>query len=266
MPTIQIAPPLTFLDRLNRQLDDTLARTDRTIAALDTVRSAGEQAAADHESSMQRIGAAADSAVAAASSSADQVAASGQRAETAAAGSSASVQRHTEEAQGTLAGLVDEVDEDRQRVEDFFERLTIVQNDFGLAFLDAVDAAKAGLISMQEVVKFFGDSKLVLDDQITSVQEAFGRLDLRFWQKEIQELIQRIREGSAELSDVEQQLGESQNAVAQRLLEMIRLVREGSVSLDALRRLVDDISRAYAGTEFDNLAQAVLAGLKDGTL
>ena len=270
MPTVQLAPPLDWLRRFNAELDGTSERLERLRGQVDTVAASSQAAAADHASSMQRIEQSTAQTAATVSSALDMARASADSASSAIATAGNTIRSHAGEAQAAVeqmhAATAAAVGEQATALDDLIQKLFAVKTPYQETLLSMIEAAKAGILTIDEIVKQFGDRIVVIDGQERTLSEVFRRIDWREWEREFQALIDRVRDGSAALSEVEAKLAESQNAVARRLLQMIQLFRQGKVTLDALAAVVADIQRVFPDSELDELAQALLQGLRDGTL
>jgi ABC-type transporter Mla subunit MlaD len=270
MPSRAIAPPLEWLNRLNLALDGASERAGRVRDELAHVSAGAEQAAADHESSMQRIEGTTAQAAAAVSGTLSTARSAAESAAGAIANSSAAVEQHATQAQGAIERMKQATDEalgeQATALDDLLEKLFAVETPYDDTLKSMIEAAKAGITTLDELVRVFGDRAVLIDGKVETLSQAFRRIDWREWEIEFQELVARIRDGEAALSDVEAKLAESQNAIARRLLEMIQLYRQGKITLDGLAAVVRDIQRVFPDTELDELAQAMLQGLLDGAL
>ncbi len=273
MPGFQQAPVLQFFGALNAELDTLVLKAGAAVSSLASVGTAAAAAEAEHRGSMERIAGQADETSARVSATSSAIAESVARAEGAVSSGSAAIGAHASEAQAQVDRMTEGVAAGLGRQATALDSVLagldfadLALDHYTESFLSALEASKAGILDLDEVVRVFGDFILVIDGKATTVRETFTRLNLREWILEFQELTRQVQTGAADLSAVEELLARSQNSVAQKLLEVIRLFKAGEVSLAAVQRVVADIERVFRDSDLDNLAQAILGGLRDGTL
>jgi hypothetical protein len=128
------------------------------------------------------------------------------------------------------------------------------------AVLQQIEAVKLGIVSIEDFLSKFGDA--VVEGQ--RLREYLSDLDLGTYQKQVRDLVQGLHDGSLQISEVLEFLGESQLEFAKQLKSVIDLFQAGKVTLERVAEVVAQVKRLFPGSQFDDLAEQLLDSLTRG--
>ncbi len=180
--------------------------------------------------------------------------------------SSVSVQA-TQTAQSVTTTLADLQQKAQQAHTQITTRLDDLQNAvadhsnlWNKAVSELIDAVKIGAVPIQQLIDLYGDAQIG-GQRLT---EYLKGLDFTYYRDQVRDLIRGLHEGSVEIAQVQEYLGQTQLLFAKQLSDIIDLFRKGAVTLKRVEEIVRDIKKAFPDSEFSDLAQALYEALRKG--
>jgi DNA-binding ferritin-like protein (Dps family) len=145
------------------------------------------------------------------------------------------------------------------RLDDLQNAVADHSNLWNKAVSELIDAVKIGAAPIQQLLDLYGDAQIG-GQRLT---EYLKGLDLTYYRDQVRELIQGLREGTVEIAEVQQHLGQTQLLFAKQLSEVIDLFRQGAVTLKRVEEIVRQVQKAFPDSEFSDLAQALYDALRN---
>jgi len=144
------------------------------------------------------------------------------------------------------------------RLDDLQNAVADHSNLWNKAVSELIDAVKIGAVPLQQLIDLYGDAQIG-GQRLT---EYLKGLDFTTYRDHIRALIQGLREGTTEIAEVQQVLGQTQLAFSQQLSEVIELFRQGAVTLKRVEEIVRQVQKAFPESDLADLAEALYNALK----
>jgi DNA-binding ferritin-like protein (Dps family) len=146
------------------------------------------------------------------------------------------------------------------RLDDLQNAVADHSNLWNKAVSELIDAVKIGAVSIHQFLDLYSNARIE-GERLT---EYLKGLDLNTYQNHIRSLIQGLREGTTEITEVQKVLGETQLTFAKRLSEVIDLFRQGAVTLKRVQEIVRQVQQAFPESDLADLAGALYDALRRG--
>jgi DNA-binding ferritin-like protein (Dps family) len=147
------------------------------------------------------------------------------------------------------------------RLDDLQDAVKDHSNLWNKAVSELIDAVKIGAVPIEQLITLYGDAQIG-GQRLT---EYLKGLDFTFYRDQVRELIQGLHEGSVEIAQVQDYLGQTQLLFAKQLSDVIDLFRRGAVTLKRVEEIVRQVKQAFPDSEFSDLAQALYDALRNGS-
>ena len=145
------------------------------------------------------------------------------------------------------------------RLDDLQDAVKDHSNLWNKAVSELIDAVKIGAVPIEQLITLYGDAQIG-GQRLT---EYLKGLDFTFYRDQVRELIQGLHEGSVEIAQVQDYLGQTQLLFAKQLSDVIDLFRRGAVTLKRVEEIVRQVKQAFPDSEFSDLAQALYDALRN---
>jgi DNA-binding ferritin-like protein (Dps family) len=145
------------------------------------------------------------------------------------------------------------------RLDDLQDAVKDHSNLWNKAVSELIDAVKIGAVPIQQLITLYGDAQIG-GERLT---EYLRGLDFNFYRDQVRELIHGLHEGSVEIAQVQDYLGQTQLLFAKQLSDVIDLFRQGAVTLKRVEEIVRQVKQAFPDSEFSDLAQALYDALRN---
>jgi DNA-binding ferritin-like protein (Dps family) len=147
------------------------------------------------------------------------------------------------------------------RLDDLQDAVKDHSNLWNKAVSELIDAVKIGAVPIEQLITLYGDAQIG-GQRLT---EYLKGLDFTFYRDQVRELIRGLHEGSVEIAQVQDYLGQTQLLFAKQLSDVIDLFRQGAVTLKRVEEIVRQVKQAFPDSEFSDLAQALYDALRNGS-
>jgi DNA-binding ferritin-like protein (Dps family) len=147
------------------------------------------------------------------------------------------------------------------RLDDLQDAVKDHSNLWNKAVSELIDAVKIGAVPIEQLITLYGDAQIG-GERLT---EYLRGLDFNFYRDQVRELIRGLHEGSVEIAQVQDYLGQTQLLFAKQLSDVIDLFRQGAVTLKRVEEIVRQVKQAFPDSEFSDLAQALYDALRNGS-
>ena len=165
--------------------------------------------------------------------------------------------------QTTLTDIQQKTDQAKDqittRLDDLQHAVADHSNLWNKAVSELIDAVKIGAVPIQQLLDLYGDAQIG-GQRLT---EYLRGLDFNFYRDQVRELIQGLHEGSVEIAQVQDYLGQTQLLFAKQLSDVIELFRKGAVTLKRVEEIVRQVQKIFPDTDFSDLAQALYDALRN---
>ncbi len=162
--------------------------------------------------------------------------------------------------------VVTEAKENLDELSRMFELSQATQNDFSKDFELDMQRVRLGVISLDEYIAKWGDASIATEDGFRTIRESFSGADFGQYRQQIQELINDITTGAAEVGDIVKFLKENAGDLAKGLINVLELFQAGKASLEDVQRALDATKAAFPGADSDALTEAIRNALLGGDL
>lgn len=162
--------------------------------------------------------------------------------------------------------VVEERRESFDVLSDLHEKLQREENDFSKELDLQIQAVRLGAKDLEDFIQMWGDATIATSEGMKKVRELFEGADLGQYRQQIQDLIQDLNSGKAELGEVLTFLKENAADLAKGLIRTLDLFREGKASLEDVQRALDAARQAFPGVEGGALIDAINDAIAQGTL
>jgi len=144
------------------------------------------------------------------------------------------------------------------RLDDLQHAVADHSNLWNKAVSELIDAVKIGAVPIEQLISLYGDAQIG-GQRLT---EYLKGLDFTTYRDHIRDLIHGLHEGSTEIADVQQVLGQTQLLFAQQLSDVIDLFRQGAVTLKRVEEIVRQVQKAFPESDLADLAEALYNALR----
>jgi hypothetical protein len=257
-----VASFLEALGVLRSGLDAVEAKSATAAAALGALQSYATASVQQVEAQVSRVAAVTDqaaAAVATVSSHASEV----ERAAGAAGAAVDQLQGHAGRAQTLAEEVAAKLKETAGHVTGFDDLLAAVTqsgNTWAQHLAALLELAKVGAIDIRTILTLYGEA----ETSAGRVRDILKNSDLAAFSHQLGEWIAEINRGHKTLGEIIEFVGRSQTAAAQALKTALEGFQQGKVTLEHVRRILEQIEKQFAGTDFADLARALDRSLAEG--
>lgn len=163
----------------------------------------------------------------------------------------------------------EEIEQSRATVDAFDQIQAAVQergNVWGQELQLQMELVRLGGQSLEEFLTEFGDAQILLEDGMHTIRELFSGTDFNAYTRQIQDLIDGVREGGTDLAEVFEFLNKNAQVLGKGLAEAVSKFKQGQITLEQLARLLEQYKQDFQGDPLADLADGLLQGLLSGDL
>ena len=138
-------------------------------------------------------------------------------------------------------------------LDDLIDRLRKAKNIWDEELQLALDALRAGGLSMREFLSEYGDIEIEVQGRLVSLREFLKGIDFREFTNKLQDLMQQVQKSSTDLEAILNQIGALGGQFAEMIVEMVRKFQEGQITFEELARRIEELQRQFPDSDLDEL-------------